>query len=72
MIVWSDGEIVITHNWHCDCGFCKMENSRMFAVKMKVGWIKRLKSEKWISDFPRMYNHNGIWRPFPKKVVSVS
>ena len=46
-----------------------MENSRMYAVKLKVGWIARWKSQKWVSEFPKMYNHKGIWRPFPKKTV---
>jgi hypothetical protein len=68
VIVWTDGEeIVITHNWHCECGFCKMENSRMFAVKLKVGWITRWKSNK-SNEFPKIYcNNKGNWKPFPKK-----
>ena len=47
-----------------------MEKSRMYAVKLLVGWITRWKSEKWISDFPKMNNHQGIWRPSPTKKFS--
>lgn len=65
--VWSDGEIDYLHPRMCRCAFCKLERSRQEAVKMKVGWITRFKSKKWISEFPKMYNHNGNWRPFPKK-----
>ena len=64
--VSTDGEIDYIHRWHCKCGFCKMENSRNYALKLKVGWIIRLKSEKWISKFPKINKHKGNWRPFPE------
>lgn len=70
MIVWSDGESVIEHPAMCRCGFCLLDYSRGEAVKFEVGWIIRWKSEKWISNFPKMYNHKGIWRPSPTKKFS--
>ena len=70
VIVWTDGESVIEHPAMCRCGFCKLDYSRGFAVKVLVGWVTRLRSEKWVSDYPRMNNHKGIWRPSPTKKFS--
>jgi len=65
VIVWSDGESVISHPAMCRCGFCKLDYSRGESVKYEVGWITRLKSERWVSSATPAYNHKGNWRPFP-------
>jgi len=67
-IICVDNGIVISHPWHCQCGFCIMDHIMQNNVKKKCGWYSRHHSTDptvGLMAKPR----KGQWRKFPKRRI---